>query len=251
VSSATLSWRECSEDLKRLYLENGHYKKLGDKSYDLTEIINAAATNTHVYNSNQWTVYYGVVKEVVDKSNVVCVVYDVLGFSDSFTANVKNMETSRLMVDGDTVAFAAVPDGIYSYVSGGSRHTVKALEYGQNITTTNLGTVQLHVEPLGKTTQPEIVVDDHLKVEAQQKEYEARILAAEKAKKDEMDRKVLVYQIAQAQKGVGYAQFELGVRYIKGNGVETNVMTGRDWISKAAAQGESQAVQWLSKNPLK
>ena len=65
-----------------------------------------------------------------------------------------------------------------------------------------------------------------------------------------MDRKVLAYQISQAKKGAAYAQFELGLRYISGNGVETNSTIGRDWISKAAAQGDSQAVHWLSTNSI-
>ena len=57
--------------------------------------------------------------------------------------------------------------------------------------------------------------------------------------------RLVTLQKEQAEKGRPGAQYELGMRYLKGDGVPKDAKLGRDWLSKSAAQGESEAVKKL------
>jgi hypothetical protein len=67
-------------------------------------------------------------------------------------------------------------------------------------------------------------------------------LSADKA---ELDRRVVVFQKQRAEEGFPSAQYELGVRYLKGDGVEKDAMAARKWLSRAAKQGDAQAQRKL------
>ena len=67
-------------------------------------------------------------------------------------------------------------------------------------------------------------------------------LSADKA---ELDRRVVVFQKQRAEEGFPSAQYELGVRYLKGDGVEQDAMAARKWLSRAAKQGDAQAQRKL------
>lgn len=55
------------------------------------------------------------------------------------------------------------------------------------------------------------------------------------------------YIQTQASNGVASAQRELGLAYLKGDGVESNRFLGINWLGKAAVQGDSQAHDALEK----
>ncbi len=67
---------------------------------------------------------------------------------------------------------------------------------------------------------------------------------AEAAKKDTEDKR-LAYQKKKAEEGADYAQYDLGIRYLNGDGVEKNVETGKQWLEKAAKNGHSGAKKKL------
>lgn len=67
-------------------------------------------------------------------------------------------------------------------------------------------------------------------------------IAAEK-KKTESD--LIKYYRQRAEAGSDNAQYELGLRYFLGNGVEKDEKLGRQWIAKSAKQGNIKAVKKL------
>lgn len=59
---------------------------------------------------------------------------------------------------------------------------------------------------------------------------------------EETERKVLEFHIRQAEAGSARYQYELGLRYLEGRGVEQDPVKGREWLEKAAAGGNADAV---------
>jgi TPR repeat protein len=66
--------------------------------------------------------------------------------------------------------------------------------------------------------------------------------AAEKA---EGTKKAVEFQKKRAAEGVASAQYDLGVRYLKGDGVEKNLDEARKWLDASAKQGNSMAAKKL------
>lgn len=62
---------------------------------------------------------------------------------------------------------------------------------------------------------------------------------------DATKQKVLEFQQKRAAEGSATAQFDLGMRYLAGDGVEKDEATARSWLQKAAANGNSQATKKL------
>lgn len=70
----------------------------------------------------------------------------------------------------------------------------------------------------------------------------------ESAKKStEADVRVLKFQQQKAAEGYGGAQYELGLRYLHGKGVETNRDLAIQWLNSACTNGLSEATNALSK----
>lgn len=69
--------------------------------------------------------------------------------------------------------------------------------------------------------------------------------AATPEQKDAAEKKLIEWQKQRAQSGSDNAQYELGVRYLTGKGVEQNDAEAKKWLQKAAAQGHSQAKRKL------
>ena len=67
-----------------------------------------------------------------------------------------------------------------------------------------------------------------------------------KEQKAELERKTVEYQKKRAEAGAPTAQYDLGVRYLNGTGVEKDKELARKWLSKAATNGNSQAVKKLA-----
>jgi TPR repeat protein len=67
--------------------------------------------------------------------------------------------------------------------------------------------------------------------------------AAEKLKNDE---KQFDYFKRRAEEGSDHAQYEIGVRYLAGRGVAPDEKLGRQWLVKAAKNGNSQAIRKLA-----
>jgi TPR repeat protein len=69
--------------------------------------------------------------------------------------------------------------------------------------------------------------------------------AKEKAKKEEVLRKTIEFQKKRAAEGSPSAQYELGLRYLHGDGLEKNEAEGRKWIEKSAKKDYSLAKKKL------
>lgn len=91
-------------------------------------------------------------------------------------------------------------------------------------------------EAYGQKPKPAIVPNQPLVVSK---------AAPPKQTAEETERKVLEFQKQQAEKGSGYAQYEMGLRYLSGRGVEQDVAKGREWLEKAALNGNSDAQRKL------
>lgn len=67
--------------------------------------------------------------------------------------------------------------------------------------------------------------------------------AAEKARNEE---KQLEFFKRRAEEGSDHAQFELGMRYLNGKGVAPDEKLGREWLARAAKNGNTQASKKLA-----
>jgi len=74
---------------------------------------------------------------------------------------------------------------------------------------------------------------------------EQRLAQADRAAKAKT--KALQLNIEQAEKGDAYGQYRMGLRYLKGEGVEKDAKKAREWLTKAAAQNHSDAKSELEK----
>ena len=64
--------------------------------------------------------------------------------------------------------------------------------------------------------------------------------------KEELVRKTVEYQKQRAEEGSATSQYDLGMRYLKGDGVEKDLELARKWLTKSAEGGNSQAKEKLS-----
>lgn len=66
-----------------------------------------------------------------------------------------------------------------------------------------------------------------------------------KEQKDEMLRKTIEFQKQRALGGAPTAQYDLGMRYLTGDGVEKDLTLAQKWIGASATNGNSQAIKKL------
>jgi TPR repeat protein len=69
--------------------------------------------------------------------------------------------------------------------------------------------------------------------------------AKEKAKREETLKKTVEFQKKRAAEGSPTAQYDLGLRYLTGDGVEQNKELARQWLEASAAQGHAPAKRKL------
>lgn len=65
------------------------------------------------------------------------------------------------------------------------------------------------------------------------------------AQKQKTESDLIKYHRQRAEAGSDSAQFELGMRYLAGNGVEKDEKLGRQWLEKSAKAGNIKAVKKL------
>jgi Sel1 repeat len=66
-------------------------------------------------------------------------------------------------------------------------------------------------------------------------------------KKAEGDAGILKFELESSEKGSDLYQYRVGLRYLNGNGVPKDLAKARDYLSKAAAQGNKEAAAELAK----
>jgi hypothetical protein len=65
------------------------------------------------------------------------------------------------------------------------------------------------------------------------------------AQKDEILRKTIEFQKQRAAAGAPTAQYDLGMRYLNGDGVEKDPALAKKWLTAASTNGSSEAVKKL------
>jgi TPR repeat protein len=70
-------------------------------------------------------------------------------------------------------------------------------------------------------------------------------LAKPSLDKAELDRRVVTFQQQRAREGSVSAQYELGRRYLKGDGVAQDRAAARKWLTEAANGGSTEARKQL------
>jgi hypothetical protein len=65
------------------------------------------------------------------------------------------------------------------------------------------------------------------------------------AQKQKTESDLIKYHRQRAEAGSDNAQYELGIRYLSGNGVERDEKLGREWLSKSAKAGNPKAAKKL------
>jgi TPR repeat protein len=81
----------------------------------------------------------------------------------------------------------------------------------------------------------------------EQQQEAARQRATEQQRREEEKKqqatlaKVMAFRLQSASNGLPTAQYQVGIAYLKGEGVETNKGLGFYWLNKAAAQGNPDA----------
>jgi TPR repeat protein len=66
-----------------------------------------------------------------------------------------------------------------------------------------------------------------------------------KASREQANKKALEFQKKKAEEGSESAQYELGMRYLKGDGVEKDEATARRWLTMSSKNGYSAATRRL------
>jgi hypothetical protein len=79
-------------------------------------------------------------------------------------------------------------------------------------------------------------------------ESEGKAEAAAVLKKRQMQKSLLAWQSQQASNGVARSQYQLGLRYLTGDGVESNRLEAIHWIGAAAAQDHAEAKEFIRTN---
>jgi TPR repeat protein len=67
--------------------------------------------------------------------------------------------------------------------------------------------------------------------------------------KDELEKRVIAFQQQRSEAGSASAQYELGMRYLQGRGVDKDPSLARKWLTLSAAQGNTEAQIALAKLP--
>lgn len=86
-------------------------------------------------------------------------------------------------------------------------------------------------------------------ISAQDKWAEEQRLRAS-ADRVEKARRLLAWQFSEASNGTPSAQCSIGLRYLRGDGLETNLPLARYWLQKAASNQNAQARQTLITLPV-
>lgn len=176
----------------------------------------------HIYQSNDWHAIYGSVRQVVLREGQP--VYFVDMSADRFPACVMLYHFPAELIDNQTLDEAGlrlalraklVGNETYETAGGGTR-TVRKFDFGI---------------PCGPP--PELIARERARAAADQARWRA---SAERNKPA-----IIAWEKDQAERGVASGQYALGMRYLRGDGVEQSDALARAWVEKAAAQGHAQA----------
>jgi hypothetical protein len=132
---------------------------------------------------------------------------------------LRNYSSSLWPTTGKWIEGVAMQTGVFQH----GNETLEQWDYGVDYT------------PQPRTLTPEEVAA--AKTEADRK-------------KAERDAAILKFELENSEKGSDLYQYRVGLRYLNGNGVPKDLAKARDYLSKAAAQGNKEAAAELAKLPV-
>jgi hypothetical protein len=166
------------------------------------------------------------------------------------TIHVKN---PPVVADEDTIRLAVYPTGFHEYrtVTGATKR-VRAYDCGvePSAEAKKLFIQKRNEEEAQKKKEHE--EKERKQAEEAKRKADAereRLKAAQKKLADERERRIVENLKKRIEMGGADACFELGLRYLKGNGVEADEVQARQWMVIGATRGSSEAKAWLENHP--
>jgi TPR repeat protein len=164
------------------------------------------------------------------------------------------MKTLRLLLLGGVLILFLSPSLCYSQVYNGRRYVnprlAPRMQAPQTRAATNAPPAVTNAPAVTHPPTPEPIVRTQMLVRVVQPPPDPEKVKAAKA---EALRKTVEFQKKRADEGSESAQYELGLRYLKGEGVEKDEATGRRWLTMSAKNGYGPATKKLDEldNPPK
>jgi hypothetical protein len=240
-------WNEAShadeiEDKINALVCRNPIRRSGGTIFDLQPAF-AYETNFAVRRLHQferpfpdWKVVYGHVQQVLQDGLLVRA-KPTFGNVEGLIY-LTNHPAESVIVDGNPVACFARENGRYQYVSvlGGGK-TIPSFDYGS----------------IPPKAEIDAALESSKRIEELRQERIRNAVqvhqSAAKQKLHEADRRLLAFQMQQATNGNPSFQYELGLRYLSGNGVQGNTNEALRWLREAARRGYKPAEEKLKNIP--
>lgn len=237
-------------------LSQHRFRKVGERVVDLTTIVNRAANEEYFDSEDGWKLLDGKVLQVQPGKGLLMSIKKS-PFSEEYeTVNVfLKTPLEPDFVDEDRIFYLARKTGRMTYDSNsgaqrtmGAQRTIETYDFGE-IPSKN------EIKPFIEAEEKAYNEEQTRQAEQVRRQAEHAAAQRERAKaaailkKQETESKVVVFQRKQAEGGGMTAQYDIGVRYWNGNGVEKDTKKAREWVQKSADQGYGPAKTFLADNP--
>lgn len=193
------------------------YRIIDDAPFDFTTHFAMLRTNIAAQPYPGWQVASGVIEQVLPKALLV-----KRGQSIFYLTNYPEQ----------------------SMVGVGNEVHVYARERGTN----EMGGMKVMCLDFGKLANKDEIVAKIKEAAARPKAIVADQKAADSVSQEKLD-KLIQFQMRQAAIGLPTAQYELGLRYLNGDGLEKQPDKARELFQKSAAQGNAEAKKQLEAMP--
>ena len=184
-----------------------------------------------------WCLLLGVVQEGAGDDIVILQRYEMPDMQgDYHLVALKSFPGTRQLVAGTRIAAYAKLVSTISFNSSHSRSVMEVYDFG------NLP---------NDTERALAMLESKNKLEASYQLYH-QALVQQKAERDRkaavVKQRVIEFKKEAATNDFVYAQFDLGLLYLKGDGVKPNRELARYWLNRAAGRGSRDAAQELEKS---
>ena len=220
------------------------YRLVGEQLHDLSSLFSYATNyvkwKTETRPAPKWKFLYGTITAV--KSDGLIVELKPLHYwTEDYKGTIflKNHPGNHAVVDGDPIAEFAVEAGRYQYSTPiGAMKTVVLYDFGTIPNAQQIADAENRKREL--TSRVNALQGEIQEIDARKRKEEAQATLA----------KVIQFRKSQATNGIGYAQFDLGLQYLRGtDGLDRNHNLALFWLTRAATNGYPDALSNLSNLP--
>ncbi|EEF62937.1 tetratricopeptide repeat protein [Pedosphaera parvula] len=184
-----------------------------------------------------WCLLFGIVQEGSGNDLVILQRYEMPDMQgDSQLVALKNFPGTRSLLAGTHIAAFARLEGTIAYSSSRSRSVMEVYDFGT---------------PPNDAERALAMLESKNKIDASYQQYHQAILrqkAERERKSAAVKQRVIEFKKEAATNDFVYAQFDLGLLYLKGDGVKADKDLAGYWLNRAAAHGNSEAAQELEKH---